>query len=638
MLKYNCGKSLAVVFTLLLAPALTAGSTYQVYPDGTGDFPTIQAALGAVVNGDVIELGSGTFSGPNNRDLFFLGKEVTIQSISGDPKICIIDCEGSSGDPHRGFNFILGETYKSVIRGLTITGGWVADDLSFPDGGAILCTSSPIIDDCILTNNYAYDGGAMMIQGDPVISNCTISLNYATHKGGGVFTTNSSLKFTGCVFQANNSGVNGGALYCEWSSVIIEQSTLVYNDAPFGTGSIVLFDDTHLIMANSIIAFGLRASIRCRNSSSASLACCDIYGNTGYDWSECIETQLGLDGNIRKDPLFCDAGGGDFALTEASPCAPDNHPSCGLIGAYSVGCGIAVIVSDVPDDQGGYLNIFWERFAEEDPGSPSPVTYYEAQRFETDWTTLVVVSAQDLPTYETIVETDDIFTVGEPAPTAPYRVVGRTDNPEYYYPSRSMDGYSIDNLPPPTPVLKLVEDLGYRHIIWSNEEPFPDPGTFCLYRGTESGFEPGPALNCWPDTSGLFTEEPPLRLYFYVGRYMDLHGNLGDWSDELASEYPSGFDDPPGPITALEGVHPNPFNPQTTIFFSISRTQHVNISVFDLAGRCVAQVTNQQYGAGTHDVEWDGRDMSGLVVASGTYLVRMDTGDSVYAKKAILVR
>jgi hypothetical protein len=71
------------------------------------------------------------------------------------------------------------------------------------------------------------------------------------------------------------------------------------------------------------------------------LGCCDIYGNEYGDWTDPIEDQLGINGNISEEPLFCDPETGDFTLHENSPCAPFTPPNeeCDLIGAWPVGCG-----------------------------------------------------------------------------------------------------------------------------------------------------------------------------------------------------------------------------------------------------------------------------------------------------------
>lgn len=97
-----------------------------------------------------------------------------------------------------------------------------------------------------------------------------------------------------------------------------------------------------------------------------------------------------------------------------------------------------------------------------------------------------------------------------------------------------------------------------------------------------------------------------------------------------APEYP--------PAARLVGNHPNPFNPTTTITFAVESEQQVTISVFDVEGRRIATLANRTFGAGFHSVKWAGRDDTGRTVPSGTYLVRMETGDGAEARKISLVR
>ncbi|KPK99450.1 MAG: hypothetical protein AMK75_06395, partial [Planctomycetes bacterium SM23_65] len=142
---------------MVLATALAAtGATYVVSPDGTGDFATIQDAINAAADRDVVELTAGVFSGPGNRDIDFLGKALTVRSRDGDPGACAIDCSGSDADPHRGFVFQSGEGPESVLAGVTVTGGWVDTR-----GGGILCEdlASPTITNCVLLENVAGTGG-----------------------------------------------------------------------------------------------------------------------------------------------------------------------------------------------------------------------------------------------------------------------------------------------------------------------------------------------------------------------------------------------------------------------------------------------------------------------------------------------
>ncbi|MCK4304929.1 MAG: hypothetical protein KAY24_11890 [Candidatus Eisenbacteria sp.] len=116
--------------------------------------------------------------------------------------------------------------------------------------------------------------------------------------------------------------------------------TLVANAASQGGGLTVR--EAAPSLQNTIIAFSSSGkALCCLESSGATLICCDLYGNDGGDWIGCIAPQLGTQGNIATDPLFCDLGAGDFTLQDDSPCAPFSppNPECDLIGAQEVGCG-----------------------------------------------------------------------------------------------------------------------------------------------------------------------------------------------------------------------------------------------------------------------------------------------------------
>ena len=91
---------------LLLPPTSSDARTWVVNPGGTGDAPTIAAAVdSADYSNDIIELADGIYTGEGNRDVQNLGKWVMIRSQSGDPEACIIDCQGSAEDRHFGFRF-----------------------------------------------------------------------------------------------------------------------------------------------------------------------------------------------------------------------------------------------------------------------------------------------------------------------------------------------------------------------------------------------------------------------------------------------------------------------------------------------------------------------------------------------------
>ena len=83
---------------------------------------------------------------------------------------------------------------------------------------------------------------------------------------------------------------------------------------------------------------------------------------------------------------------------------------------------------------------------------------------------------------------------------------------------------------------------------------------------------------------------------------------------------------------------PNPFNPQTKISFYADKPQHIRLAVYDIRGRLIAEITDQQYQVGEHSVDWNGRDSAGRAVPSGEYFFRMVIGGQVETRKAMLLR
>ncbi len=83
----------------------------------------------------------------------------------------------------------------------------------------------------------------------------------------------------------------------------------------------------------------------------------------------------------------------------------------------------------------------------------------------------------------------------------------------------------------------------------------------------------------------------------------------------------------------LYPLYPNPFNPLTRIKFDIPRTVKVEISVYNIAGRCMGKLLNENKKAGTYIVNWDASKM-----ASGMYFIRMKAGNYVKTRKCLLVK
>jgi hypothetical protein len=89
---------------------------------------------------------------------------------------------------------------------------------------------------------------------------------------------------------------------------------------------------------------------------------------------------------------------------------------------------------------------------------------------------------------------------------------------------------------------------------------------------------------------------------------------------------------------AVAPSFPNPFNPRTSIRFSLPEPAQVRVAIHDLAGRCVRVLVDRTLAAGAHAVTWDGRDAAGRSVAAGSYLVVVQAGDRRAVDRVTLVR
>ncbi|MBC8217631.1 MAG: right-handed parallel beta-helix repeat-containing protein [Planctomycetes bacterium] len=280
-----------------------------------GDFPTIQQAIDAAGDGDVIEVAPGTYQGPENRDIVFRGKAITLRSAAG-PESTIIDCEasngsggsGSAGKQHRGFYFHQAETADSVLRGFTIINGRIRgceippDDMRWnlnpahPIGGGIYCEyGSPTIVDCVVRNCATEVGGGIgCVGGQPIIVDCLIEDCTAGGcgpaesggRGGGIgLIRQTDAKINNCIIRNNTLYHNGSGagIYARRAAAVVTNCEISSNgprvEDGFMIGGGVYASDpqTKLILRNCIFS---------NNSAVAGAA---VYARLGPDIPGCPE-------------------------------------------------------------------------------------------------------------------------------------------------------------------------------------------------------------------------------------------------------------------------------------------------------------------------------------------------------------
>jgi len=88
----------------------------------------------------------------------------------------------------------------------------------------------------------------------------------------------------------------------------------------------------------------------------------------------------------------------------------------------------------------------------------------------------------------------------------------------------------------------------------------------------------------------------------------------------------------------LSQNYPNPFNPETTIEFALPNRSQVELAIYNVLGQQVKKLINKSLSAGTYTISWDGRDDSGIPVASGIYFYKLITNDIHLSKKMVLLK
>ena len=344
-----------ILFSLLLiVPAFSA--TINI----PGDYDTIQEGIDAAVNGDIVLVADGTYTGEGNKNIDFTGKSITVRS-SGGADVCIIDCESDG----RAFYFHTDEGAGSVLEGFQIINGYVAGEYPEGCGGAIFCDgASPAISDCIFTGNTAsneaadfgytqhidpyslpvdsttnaYGGGIFLRESDAVITDCAFDSNTAYNYGGGLAATESNPSLVSCTFTANSAGNFGGGL--------------LFTTGSDGSLTDCLVDSNHAFFYAGGIYIG---------ASNTALERCSVVGNTcdnvgggiyAYFNSEPNITYSIIDGNHAEN-----YGGGFYGHTVTATI--ENNIICnntGFGGLYFVDADESVVRNN--DASGNELENF----------------------------------------------------------------------------------------------------------------------------------------------------------------------------------------------------------------------------------------------------------------------------------------
>lgn len=385
--------NVSVIVVALLAVCAACGVShaviYNLNAEGTGDFPTIQAAVDSADAGDSISLANGTYTGDGNRDIVVPRKDITIYSASFNPALCIVDCEGSAREEHRGFHFVEGTGTWAQLMGVGIVNGYVSEHgggiwdegcsaniqwcnmsscTAGGRGGGVYASDGAVcgLMNCLVWGNSAADGGGIAYYyAIGTVMSTEVYENTASDIGGGFYCqVGGAMNILQCDVHDNTAvraggirmGGSGGPAITQtlvyrneaiaqyaggvwFQAGTLQQSTIVDNDAATTGGGVYSHGGTGTI-DRCIIAFnGTGEGVAATEGNAPTLTCCDVYGNPDGNYDTVVGDQTGLSNNFSEDPEFCGFDIADYRLYDTSPCLPGGRSPCGeLVGALDQGC------------------------------------------------------------------------------------------------------------------------------------------------------------------------------------------------------------------------------------------------------------------------------------------------------------
>ena len=324
---------LSVLVAAVLSLASTAQAELRRVPE---QYVTISAAIAASYDGDVVEVGPGTYA----EGLNFGGREITVRSTAG-AATTIVDpvsgrCLTATGQKGAG----------ARLEGFTLRGG------SANEGGGVYVSAS-----------------------SPVLVNCVITGNTATYSGGGVHVASGSLQLTGCTVSQNTSinGIGGGVYVQSYATLQVTGGEVTGNTSRSGGG--VYVDNYATVTASNWVMSGNVASsaegggVCARYGVSLELTGCTVSGNRSIGNGGGLWTN---DGSVVVSSSLVEANqsggyGGAWYVTSGTPtlqsCEVKNNTAVTVGGIWvasgpvrvggTVFCGNGVNINGSWTDLGG---------------------------------------------------------------------------------------------------------------------------------------------------------------------------------------------------------------------------------------------------------------------------------------------
>jgi len=323
-----------------------------------------------------------------------------------------------------------------------------------------------------------------------------------------------------------------------------------------------------------------------------------------------------------------------------------NGTTDGFIAKFGLADPDITTIKDVGNDQGRNVRITVARSGMDDGTAALPVTEYRAYRrvlpvpaasgdgrvVAADppglWEFVAAVPATNALDYRIIAPTPADSTITDGMYLTKFFVRAATSNPSVYFDSPVDSGYSVDNLAPGVPTNFTFES---GQLAWDDSKA-GDFDFFTVYGANTYSFSAATLVD-YTVATGMDVTASPYAYYFVTAT--DFSGNEGR---PAAVTTLTGAGETPKQYVLSISAYPNPFNPETSIRYTLPESGDVTIAVFDARGAHVTTLVQGSQGAGAHVVAWDGRSASGEGVGSGVYFARVSTATGSRTYKLTLLK
>ncbi|MCF7920115.1 MAG: T9SS type A sorting domain-containing protein [Candidatus Cloacimonetes bacterium] len=562
------------------------------------DYRYISLAIIASVDGDTVLVQPGTYNGVINFD----GKAIMLTStylITGNEADIHHTVLGGSYSDASLISFINGEDASTILSGFTITNTGTP-----AQGGAIICDgTSPTLSHLRIVNNSATTGGAIYTNAaSPVMLNCEISGNTGSDFGGAFYLEASTLSMTDCLLESNSCDGGGtlgrgGALFVSNSSINLSRCNFYNNNALVHAGGIYL-------------SYGSADLFKCRfvgNTGGGNVGAVYFYKSTHMEVINCLfYNNTGTNaGSLR---FFTDTAVTDVPTILNTICY-GNSPCEIFFASDNLSFDVIVAYSDLQGGEDAIVtnnvaNIVWldgNIDAEPQFIAPEEGYYY----LEEDSPCLDAGTAYF--EYESIVYLDTEDFIGD----SPDLGACETD-PEDLPP---LAMFSADVITGEAPLTVNFTDNSLGNTVTWNWDFDSD--------GIVDSEEQNPQ---WIyETADVFS----VTLCVWSNSQSSVKTEV----DLIEVTAPSAIDEQlPEPVQFMT-VYPNPFNPSTTVSFSLESAEEIALQAYNIKGEFQEVLFKGALPAGEQNITWQPENLP-----SGIYLLRLQNGDKITTSKAILLK